>query len=92
MISVTKRARNELKRILTSTADDPNARLRLLARGQGNLGLGLDIELPNDEVVKTDGTGLLVVEKGLSATLEGVILDVDDTDEGTELVICEKRS
>ena len=92
MISVTERARSELKRILTSIVDDPNARLRLIARGQGDLGLGIDIELPGDEVVKTDGSGLLVVEYGLAVTLEGVALDVDDTDEGTQLVICEKRS
>ena len=91
MINVTERARKELKRILTSRVDYSYARLRLISRGQGRLGLGIDIEMPGDEVVEHEGSGLLVVEHELAANLEGVMLDVEDNGESTELVLC-KRS
>ena len=90
MVDVTERARKELKRILTSTVDNSYARLRLVARGQGNLGLGIDIELPGDEVLEHEGSRLLLVEHGLATSLEGVAIDVDETEEGIQLVICQK--
>jgi len=88
MISVTDRARQELKRILSDTVDMPQACLRVIDRGQGKLGLGIDIEKPGDELVEYDGLTVLVVEQGLNLRLNGVILDVDDTDKDPELFIC----
>ena len=90
MINVSERARQELKRILTSSVDNWYARLRLISRGQGRLGLGIDIEMPGDEVVEHEGSGLLVVEHELAASLEGVMLDVENNGEGTQLVLCER--
>jgi len=90
MINVTDRARTELKRILTSKVDYSYARLRLISRGQGRLGLGIDIEMPDDEIVEYEGSGLLVVEHELAANLEGVTLDVEDNGESTQLVLCER--
>jgi Fe-S cluster assembly iron-binding protein IscA len=88
MIKVTKGARQELNRILLSTVDMPQARLRLFPREQGELGLGIDIEMPGDELVEYEGSAVLVVDKSLASNLEGVILDVDNTQDGAELVIC----
>ena len=88
MINVTEGARQELRRILFTNVDMPQARLRLLSRGQGNLGLGIDIEMPGDELVEYDGSAVLVVEHGLASNLKGVTLDVDNTPNGPELVIC----
>ena len=90
MINITERARKELKRILSSKVDYSCGRLRLVDRGQGNLGLGIDIELPGDEVVEYEGSGLLVVEHELAASLEGVILDVEDIGKCTQLVLFER--
>lgn len=90
MIDVTKRARQELKRILSETVDMPQARLRIMDRGQGRLGLGLDIEAPGDQAVEYEGLKVLIVEPGLAANLKGVTLDVDDTSDGPTLVISEK--
>ena len=90
MINVTDRARKELKRILTSKVDYSYARLRLISRSQGRLGLGIDIEMPGDEIVEHEGSGLLVVEHELAANLEGVTLDVEDNGESTQLVLCER--
>ena len=91
MINITDRARKELKKMLASSVDNWYARLRLVSREQGSLGLGIDIEMPGDEVVEYEGAGVLVVEQGLAANLEGIILDVEDTTEGTQLVLCEKN-
>lgn len=92
MIDITESARYELKRLLSSKVDNSYARLRLIARGKGNLGLGIDIELPGDEVMEHEGSGLLVVERELAASLKGITIDVDDTAEGPQLVIIEKSS
>jgi Fe-S cluster assembly iron-binding protein IscA len=90
MINITKRAKHELRKILAKKVDWPGARLRLMDRGQGKLGLGIDIEAPGDHIVKYEGIKLLVVEPELAQNLKGVTLDVDDTRQGPELVIAGK--
>ena len=90
MITVTEGACKELKRILSDKVDWPGAGLRLIDRGQGILGLGIDIELSGDQVVKYEGTKVLIIESKLAANLVDVTLDVDDTPEGAELVISSK--
>ena len=90
MINVTERAKQELKRLLYQKVDWPEARLRLMDRGQGILGLGLDIELPGDQIVEYHGIEVLNVEPELAAKIKGITLDVDDTPQGAELVIDEK--
>ena len=87
MINVTEQAKQALKRILTAHVDLPEGRLRLMDRGQGKLGLGVDIETPGDELVKYDGSTILVVERELATNLKGVTLDVEDGVKGSELVI-----
>lgn len=87
MINVTEKAKPVLKRILTANVDMPQGRLRLMDRGQGKLGLGIDIEMPGDELVKHDGSTVLVVENGLATNLKGVTLDAEDRVKGSELVI-----
>jgi len=90
MIHVTERAKQEMKELLASKVDWPEARLRLIDRGQGKLGLGIDIESPGDKIVEYDGIRLLVVEPGLADSVVGITLDVDDTPEGAQLVISEE--
>ena len=87
VIDVTERAKQELKRLLYQKVDWPQARLRLMDRGQGKLGLGIDIELPGDQLVEYEGSAVLIVEPELAANLIGVTIDVDDTPERAELVI-----
>ena len=87
MISVTERAKRELRKLLSDNVDWPEARLRLLDRGEGVLGIGVDIEMPGDYIVECEDKRVLVIEPGLAANLNKIILDVDETPEGTELVI-----
>ncbi len=90
-MNITYRALVELKRILTSNVDNSYARLRLISYGQDSLGLGIDVELPGDKVFEYEGSGLLVVDEGLVASLDGITIDVDDTSEGSQIVF-EKTS
>ena len=90
MIRVTKRARQELKKLLNEKVDWPEARLRLMDRGQGNLGLGIDIETSDDRVVEYEGAKVLIVESTLASNLKGITIDVDDTPGGAQLVISQK--
>ena len=87
MINITERAKQVLKKLLTVNIDLDEGRLRLMDRGQGKLGLGVDIEMPGDELVKYEGSTVLVVERGLATNLKGITLDVEDSVKGFELVI-----
>ena len=48
MVTVTENAKQELKKILLNYTDMSQARLRLVNREDGELGLGMDIEMPGD--------------------------------------------
>jgi len=86
MIKVTDRAKKELKQILSNNVDWVFASLRLLDRGEGVLGLGIDIEYPEDHIIEYEGTNLLLVEPELIEKCQGITIDIDDTPNGPELV------
>lgn len=56
----------------------------------GNIGLGIDIEKSNDQIVEFEGSKVLMVEQSLADHLTGIILDVEETEEGPQLVLLEK--
>jgi Fe-S cluster assembly iron-binding protein IscA len=87
MIGVTEKAKKELSKVLADKVDHPEACLRLRVNEEGNLGLGIDIERPDDKVVKYEGATLLVVETELADSLENIAIDVEDSDEGSKLVV-----
>ena len=90
MIDITEHAKQELHRLLIAKVDWPGALLRLIDRGEGKLGLGIDIQKPDDLVINYEGKRLMLVESALAANLEDITLDVDNTPDGPELVIIEK--
>ena len=87
MIAVTEPAKKVLKNILRNRVDNHFAYLRLTSPERGQLGLGIDIEQPGDEAVEYEGDKLLLVERALAERLDGVMLDIDETPEGPELVV-----
>jgi Fe-S cluster assembly iron-binding protein IscA len=87
MIGVTEEAKKELIKVLADKVDHPDACLRLRIDDEGNLGLGIDIERPEDKVVEYQGATLLVVDSGLADTLKNIAIDVEDNGEGNQLVI-----
>ncbi|MFH1650660.1 MAG: hypothetical protein ABID87_00935 [Chloroflexota bacterium] len=89
MIKVTERAGCELKRLLDSHTDNWCACLRLMGRSQNKLGLGIDIEMPGDQVIEHEGVRVLLVEQELSRRLDGIAIDAEVTTEGVRLVVLE---
>ncbi len=90
MINVTQRAGKELRKILDSHVDNWYARLRLVSRGKGRIGLGIDIKMPDDEVVECEGTDVLVVAKELATNLDGVTIDIEEDGGSPQFVLLEK--
>ena len=86
MITVTERAKRELKRMLAEKVDNPLALLRLTSSHEG-LGLMVDVEMPGDKVIKHENVKVLAVEQVLADSLGSVTLDVEDAAEGPELVL-----
>jgi len=90
MINVTERVKQELKRLHGAYVDWPSGCLRVMDRGQGKLGLGIDLAEPGDKVVEYEGTRLLTVAPALATSVKRVTIDVEDTPQGAELVIYEE--
>ena len=87
MINITKRAKQELKRLLSRNVDLSQANLGIMDRGQGIIGLGICVEAPVGRIVEYKGKKVSVVEPKLANDLQGVTIDVYETPEGSELVI-----
>ncbi len=87
MVTVTEAAKQELKKKLTAHTEDPNAGIRLQSDASGQLSLVLGTESQGDQVVDHEGTKVLLVAPELSTSLEGISLDVEDTAEGSKLVV-----
>jgi len=92
MIGVTERAKEVLKEILDNKVDYPGAGLRLTdSTESGHLALKIDVEEPGDQVVKHEGLKVLLVEERLSTSLDGIVLDVEDTPDGKQLVVSDEQ-
>jgi len=91
MITVTERAKVELKKMLADKVDNPLALLRLTNSEKG-LGLMVDVEMPGDKVIEHENEKIMAVEGALADNLGGVTLDVEDAGEGPELVLVKAAS
>ena len=86
MIKITERAKQLVQLILNAKVDFPGGLLRVMDSGQGTLGLGIDIEMPGDEIVKYEGSAILVIERKFAANLKKITLDVEESIKGPENV------
>jgi Fe-S cluster assembly iron-binding protein IscA len=92
MLVVTEAGLEELKRILDEHTDNAQAGLRLTTDQSGTLGLTIDVKSAEDEVLEHKGSQLLIIERNLSASLEGVTIDAEETPEGRKLMITKEAS
>jgi Fe-S cluster assembly iron-binding protein IscA len=91
MLAVTDSAKQELKKKLLASTDDPEVSLRLELKPPGQLGLVLGKEAEGDQVIKHEGTKVLLVAAELASAVEGITLDVQDTSGGPKLVATKEK-
>lgn len=87
MIQVTERAKEELKRVLSTDGIHTPRGVRRLSASSDKFVMRRDTEMPGDQIVKYKGTKVLLVEKSLATSLEGRTLDFQDTAEGRQFVV-----
>lgn len=87
MITVTERAKEELKTMLIAAESEPDEGLRLLPRADGIFELMLDTELSGDLVVEYDGYKVLLVGIEYFRILNGKTVDCLDTEDGAVLFV-----
>ena len=92
MVGVTEAGLVELKRILDEHTNNAQAGLRLTTDQSGTLGLTIDVETAEDQVLEHEGCKLLIIEQNLATSLEGVTIDIEETPEGNRLVITREPS
>jgi len=87
MLTVTENAKQDLKKVLLAHTDDPTIGLRLSLKQPGQFGLELDSEAEGDQVVECEGYKVLLIGPGVAEALGERTIDVQDTPNGTKLVI-----
>jgi hypothetical protein len=78
LLAVNGRAKEELIRILSTKADNPQAVVRLITSRPGEFCLGIDVETPDDHIVEHKGSKVLLVNHELANSLEGYTLAFED--------------
>lgn len=87
MITVTERAKEELKAILVDIGASPDEGLRLLPTEDGDFALSIDTEMSADQVVKYEGYKVLLIGIEYFQILNGKTIDCRDTREGTVIFV-----
>lgn len=87
MITVTERAKEELRSILIASEADPDEGLRLLPRPGGGFVLTVGDELSGDLVIEYEGYKVLLIGIEYFRTLDGKTVDCGDTEDGTVLFV-----
>lgn len=87
MITVTDKAKQELKKTLLDHTDEPEFGVRLTLGPAQQILLVLDREAPDDHVVEHEGSKVLLVEPQVASLLAEATLDTEDTPDGPKLVM-----
>lgn len=87
MLTVTNGAKQLLLEALLANTDDPEVGLRLALGPGGQLALVLDKEAEGDQVVEHQGSKVLLVGAELAFIVDGVTIDVRDTEDGPRLIV-----
>lgn len=86
MVTVTDRAKEELRRILETKSLEPGRCLRLAVppvwTGGGDFGIVIDDETQDDYVASLQGTKVLLMDAGLMERLASAVLDFKESPQG----------
>ena len=87
MITITERAKEELKDVLFAAESEPYEGLRLLPTSEGVFELMLDTELSGDLVVEHEGYKVLLIGIEYCKILNGKTVGCCDTEDGAILFV-----
>lgn len=88
MLSVSDRALHVLELALDSNSGGDGDVLRI-DDVDGSVALTVDTGQPGDQLVSRDERPVLAIAPALSTALDGMMLDVDDVEDGVRLVFRE---
>lgn len=91
MLTVTDSAKQELKKKLQDSTNDPEVSLRLELKPPDQFGLALGKEAEGDQVIEYEETKVLLVASELAPVVDGIILDLQDTSGGPQLVVTKEK-
>jgi Fe-S cluster assembly iron-binding protein IscA len=86
MLSMTDAAGAQLTEMLTKSNAPEGVAVRVVVK-ENSLALGLDNTRPGDETIDHAGKTVLLLDEQISTLLTGRTLDVEETEEGTKLVL-----
>ncbi len=82
MLTVTEKAKQQLKEILETHTDDPEVGLRMLREPSGQIELVLSKADNHDQVVEHEGAKVLLLEPDVISLVDNTVLDVQDSVDG----------
>ena len=87
MLTVTEKAKQELKKILLARSNDTNKSLRIQFKEPAQVGLVVDEEKEGDQVIQLGGMNILLIGEDVAQIFDGVVLDVREDQNGSKLVV-----
>ena len=86
MIQITERAKQELKKAIEASTDDPERCMRISFHASGAPTWRMDVAREEDEVVEYENRKVLVVEADLVDSLPPGTIDIEETPDGNKLI------
>jgi len=87
VLTVTEKAKQELKKILLARSNDTNKSLRIQFKEPAQVGLVVDEEKEGDQVIQLGGMNILLIGEDVAQIFDGVVLDVREDQNGSKLVV-----
>ena len=87
MLTVTEKAKQELKKILLARSNDTNKSLRIQFKEPAQVGLVVDEEKEGDQVIQLGDMNILLIGEDVAQIFDGVVLDVREDQNGSKLVV-----
>jgi Fe-S cluster assembly iron-binding protein IscA len=92
MLTVTNSAKELLKDTLRRRSEDPEMGLRLSTMSPGQFGVKMDRQMAGDQVVRYQGTKVLIVAPDLVPLMEEAVIDTTNANDGPRLSLYKKAS
>jgi Fe-S cluster assembly iron-binding protein IscA len=86
-VAVTEAAAKQLHNLLSEHQVGQDTTLRLVPQPGGRLGIALDLQGVDDELIESNGQTVLVIAPDVASMLDGSLIDVLETAEGHRLTI-----